>query len=111
MWGVPGSHLRDVPVTYVMRQKLNEEGKREVFHDGVEPVFDISGAVPLEVKKGSIVILDGSFVHYSGHNYSERSRHAFTLHVVEGRNTKWEADNWLLRPDHFPFRLMNSVLP
>lgn len=82
-----------------------------MFHDGEEPKFDISNAVPLEVKKGSIVLLDGAFVHYSGHNYSEDSRHAFTLHFVESRNTKWDSDNWLMRADNFPFRLMSQVVP
>lgn len=111
LWGVPGSHKVYSPITYSMKQRKNEEGAREVYHEGEKENYDISKAVPLEVKKGSVVLLDGGCVHYSGHNYSEDNRHAFTMHIVEGRNTKWDADNWLIRPDNFPFRLMNSVIP
>jgi len=107
LWGVPGSHKKDVPITYYMKQWLNSSGHKETVYEGEAPIFDISKAVPLEVKKGSVVLLNGAFVHYSDHNYSEDSRHAFTMHIVEGRETKWEADNWLIRPDNFPFRLMN----
>ena len=53
------------------------------YEEPEEPVFDIEKAVPVECPKGSVVLLDGSLVHYSHHNHSEEQRHALTLHFVE----------------------------
>ena len=55
-----------------------------------------SGYVPLEVKKGTLVVLDGLSPHLSGGNTSARSRHAYTLHAVE-RGARYPEDNWLQR--------------
>ena len=51
----------------------------------------------VEVKKGSLVLLHGRLPHYSCENKSSNSRHAYTLHVIEG-NTKYLDYNWLQRP-------------
>ena len=52
----------------------------------------------LEVKKGSLVLLHGRLTHYSSENRSDNSRHAYTLHVIEG-NSKYPKENWLQRPN------------
>ena len=52
----------------------------------------------IEVKKGSLVLLHGRLPHYSCENKSLNSRHAYTLHVIEG-NTKYLDYNWLQRPN------------
>jgi len=52
----------------------------------------------LEVKKGSLVLLHGRLPHYSCENRSAKSRHAYTLHVIEG-NSKYLDYNWLQRPN------------
>ena len=51
---------------------------------------------PLEVKKGSLVLLHGRLPHYSCENTSNKSRHAYTLHVIDG-NCKYSSNNWLQR--------------
>ena len=51
----------------------------------------------VEVKKGSLVLLHGRLPHYSCENKSLNSRHAYTLHVIDG-NTKYLDYNWLQRP-------------
>jgi len=51
----------------------------------------------VEVKKGSLVLLHGRLPHYSCENKSEKSRHAYTLHVIEGKY-KYLDYNWLQRP-------------
>jgi phytanoyl-CoA hydroxylase len=43
-------------------------------------------------------VLDGALPHRSGPNRSDRSRHAYTLHVIE-RAADYPVDNWLQRPD------------
>jgi len=59
--------------------------------------------VPLEVKKGSLIILNGLLPHRSLENKSSKSRHAYTLHLISG-NAKYLPDNWLQRPDSMPLR-------
>jgi len=62
-----------------------------------------SGAVPVEVDAGTLVVFDGLLPHYSAPNRSSRSRHAYTLHAVDGR-ARYAAANWLQRPSDFPAR-------
>lgn len=52
----------------------------------------------LEVKKGTLVLLHGRLPHYSCENNSNKSRHAYTLHVIDG-NKLYPKENWLQRPD------------
>ncbi len=52
----------------------------------------------VEVNKGSLVLLHGRLPHYSCENKSPNSRHAYTLHVIDGK-TKYLDYNWLQRPN------------
>ena len=52
----------------------------------------------LEVKKGTLVLLHGRLPHYSSENRSLDSRHAYTLHIIEG-NAKYPRSNWLQRTE------------
>ena len=52
----------------------------------------------VEVKKGTLVLLHGRLPHYSCENKSSKSRHAYTLHIIEG-NAEYSKNNWLQRPD------------
>ena len=52
----------------------------------------------LEVEKGTLVLLHGRLPHYSCENNSNKSRHAYTLHVIDG-NKSYPKENWLQRPD------------
>ena len=52
----------------------------------------------VEVKKGTLVLLHGRLPHYSCENTSPHSRHAYTLHVIDGK-TKYMDYNWLQRPN------------
>ncbi len=61
------------------------------------------GLVPLEVERGSMVVLHGLLPHWSAPNRSEHSRHAYTLHVIDG-DAEYSDDNWLQRGDDAPLR-------
>jgi len=50
----------------------------------------------VEVGKGSLVLLHGRLPHYSCENTSNKSRHAYTLHVIDG-DKKYPKENWLQR--------------
>ena len=51
---------------------------------------------PLEVRKGSLVLLHGRLPHYSCENTSAKSRHAYTFHVIDA-SSKYPKENWLQR--------------
>ena len=50
----------------------------------------------LEVKKGTLILLHGRLPDYSSQNDSKKSRHAYTLHIIDG-NCKYPSGNWLQR--------------
>ena len=52
----------------------------------------------VEVKKGTLVLLHGRLPHYSCENKSPNSRHAYTIHAIDGKS-KYLDYNWLQRPD------------
>lgn len=94
LWAIPGSH-RLGPLS---RFKRTADNKKTYF-DPPMPKYDLKGSVPLEVPRGSLVVLHGALVHYSEDNLSDASRHAYTLHVLEGEGTKYPSSNWLQRED------------
>jgi len=51
-------------------------------------------ALPLEVKAGSLVVFNGVLPHFSEANRSNKSRHAFTLHITSAE-AKYDEYNWL----------------
>ena len=59
--------------------------------------------VPLEAKKGTLIILNGLVPHSSYANRSPRSRQAYTLHVIDGA-TRYPEDNWLQPVPSLPLR-------
>jgi phytanoyl-CoA hydroxylase len=67
------------------------------------PWPDSRSAVPLEVKAGTLVVFHGLLPHYSAPNRSAHSRHAYTLHVTDGRSA-YAPSNWLQRREDFPVR-------
>ena len=52
---------------------------------------------------GTLVIFDGRAPHLSGPNHSDKSRHAYTLHVIEA-SSHYPPENWLQRGDDMPLR-------
>lgn len=62
------------------------------------PQLGETGLVPLEVSKGTCVVLHGLLPHGSHPNRSEASRLAYSLHIIDGQ-ASYPNDNWLQRPD------------
>ena len=56
-----------------------------------------------EAEAGTLVIFDGRAPHLSAANVSSKSRHAYTLHVID-RRCHYPAENWLQRGDDMPLR-------
>ncbi len=91
LWAKPGGHR----TTLRSRFKRSPAGgtEFEVFDDAP---YDIENAVPLEVKQGTCIVLDGLLPHYSLPNTSGRSRHAYTVHTIDP-NARYPSENWLRR--------------
>jgi len=59
--------------------------------------------LPAEATAGTMVMFDGRAPHMSRHNTSDKSRHAYTLHVID-TDCHYPADNWLQRGPEMPLR-------
>ena len=93
MWAVPGGHR--LPVR--SRSRLNESRTATVT-DVLDPEpYPLDNLVCLEAKRGTLVLLDGAVPHLSAANTSDKPRHAYTIHAIDG-STKYLDDNWLQRP-------------
>ncbi|MGH8136373.1 MAG: phytanoyl-CoA dioxygenase family protein [Steroidobacteraceae bacterium] len=93
MWALPGGHR--IPVK--CRSRLNESRTATVMDELDREPYPASGLVALEAKRGTLVLLDGALPHHSGPNLSDRPRHAYTIHVIDGV-ANYLPDNWLQRP-------------
>ena len=94
MWALPGGHR--IPVK--SRSRLNAERTATVT-DVLDPEpYPTEGLVALEAPRGTLVLLDGAVPHLSGANRSNKPRHAYTIHAIDGV-TKYPEDNWLPRPN------------
>ena len=58
---------------------------------------------PAEAPAGTLVIFNGRAPHLSAANRSSKSRHAYTLHVIDQR-CHYPAENWLQRSADLPLR-------
>lgn len=98
LWAINGGHRLGLKSRWLR----TAEGRMdfETYDSTPWPENELS---PLEVSKGSLILLHGLLPHRSLENRSSRSRHAYTLHLI-GANAKYPADNWLQRTENMPFR-------
>ena len=102
LWVLPGEHQNG------LRQRFCRVDGRLKTQDIPDAIpFDVARAVPLEVSRGTLVILDGLLPHYSAANVSDRSRCAYSLHTVSGK-ALYPADNWLQRGPDMALRSLSA---
>jgi len=93
LWVQPGGQLSPLREIYQVDRSTGEGMLSEL---DPTPWPRNDEAIAVEVPVGSVVIFHDHMPHYSSHNLSDRSRHAFTLHVAE-KTAKWSDKNWLQR--------------
>ncbi len=98
LWAMPGGHKLGLKSRWVR----SPVGTMEVRSFDSTP-WPEEKLVPLEVRKGSLIILNGLLPHRSLENKSSKSRHAYTLHLISG-NAKYLPSNWLQRSESMPLR-------
>lgn len=91
LWARPGGHR----TTLRSRFRRKETGGTE-FEILDNAPFEMEGMIPLEVKKGACIVLDGLLPHYSLPNKSGQSRQAYAVHTIDSR-ADYPAQNWLRR--------------
>ena len=98
LWAIPGGHKLGLKSRF-----LRAEGggtRFEVFDSTPWPEKKLQ---PLEVRKGTVIVLHGLLPHLSRENTSARSRHAYTLHVIDA-SADYPTKNWLQRSAEMPLR-------
>jgi phytanoyl-CoA hydroxylase len=98
LWAIPGGQKLGLKSRWIRDGKGGM--KFEIFDATPWPEEKL---VPLEVRKASLIILHGLLPHKSLANRSERSRHAYTLHVISG-DCSYTESNWPQGPAHNPLR-------
>lgn len=96
LWAVRGSHKDGKDGLRMLR-----EGSNTTFTGTDSGEYEHERFVALPCKAGDLVILHGSVVHKSDWNRSGRSRHAYSIHIVEDD----VGDQcWIRRDESFPFK-------
>jgi phytanoyl-CoA hydroxylase len=98
LWALPEGHKLGLKSRFV---RAADGGTRfEVFDDSPWPEENL---VPLEVEKGTLIVLHPLLPHLSRENRSAKSRHAYTLHVIDA-SSNYPAENWLQRSSEMRLR-------
>lgn len=94
LWGIPGSHKGPL---YCRSKVIDRVPHDEKYH---EVDYKQEDFVPMEMKQGDLAIFTGKFLHKSNDNLSNKSRYAYTWHLMDS-SSKWCPHNWLQR-SYFP---------
>jgi phytanoyl-CoA hydroxylase len=98
LWVIPGGHKLGLKSRFV---RVEGGGTRFEIFDNSPWAEDNQQA--LEVEKGTLIVLHPQLPHLSRENHSPKSRHAYTLHVIDA-SAKYPEDNWLQRSAEMPLR-------
>lgn len=91
LWAKAGGHRS--PLRSWFKRKAGGGTEMQVLDDSP---WDMEGMQPLEVKKGTCIVLHGLLPHYSLPNTSGKSRQAYAIHTIH-RDAVYPEENWLRR--------------
>ena len=92
LMALPGGHRGP------LRQRFHRAGEALVTDTLDATPWPDTVPVALEARRGTLVVLHGLLPHASAPNRSDRPRHAYALHLIDGC-AEYASDNWLQRPD------------
>jgi phytanoyl-CoA hydroxylase len=98
LWAIPGGHRLGLKSKF-----LRAEGGGTRIETIDNSPWPEDQARPLEVEKGTLIVLHPLLPHLSRENRSTKSRHAYTLHVIDAAS-KYPESNWLRRATDLPPR-------
>lgn len=91
LWAKPGGHNTSLRCKF--SRKIS--GGTEMISLDDTPIFT-EDMIPLEVKKGTCIVLHGLLPHFSQPNTSGRSRQAYAIHTIDSK-AHYPSINWLQR--------------
>eukprot|EP00525_Craspedostauros_australis_P013714 CAMPEP_0198124944 /NCGR_PEP_ID=MMETSP1442-20131203/41377_1 /TAXON_ID= /ORGANISM="Craspedostauros australis, Strain CCMP3328" /LENGTH=381 /DNA_ID=CAMNT_0043784459 /DNA_START=39 /DNA_END=1184 /DNA_ORIENTATION=+ len=122
LWVRPGSHKEPLRRQFIRNPEYFEEGKMDAskltflqHHENDSVTWEgglpkdqslwEAGFIPVECKAGDLLAFCGTLDHLSLPNFSDRQRHTFQLHLIEGprAGVTWSPQNWLQYPLQQPF--------
>eukprot|EP01063_Lacrimia_lanifica_P038368 TRINITY_DN814_c0_g2_i1.p1 TRINITY_DN814_c0_g2~~TRINITY_DN814_c0_g2_i1.p1 ORF type:complete len:339 (+),score=132.90 TRINITY_DN814_c0_g2_i1:71-1018(+) len=129
LWGKPGSQHDGVRRLFVRNPEYFEQGAADAVPIVFEDVAGVAqnpnegraveaeeearalGFKPYPVKAGDLVLIHGEVDHMSFTNRSDKSRHSYQLHLIEGpsEGVTWSPRNWLQYKDGAPFPKLGGV--
>lgn len=98
MYAIRGGHKLGLKKLFVRAEAGGTE-----FITLDETPFPDEELVCLDVKQGTLILLHGLLPHLSGANHSPHSRHAYTIHIIDGA-CEYAKNNWLQRGSAMPLR-------
>ncbi len=98
LWAIPGGHKLGLKSRFVRAE--NGGTRFDVFDNSP---WSEENLLPLEVEKGTLIVLHPLLPHLSRENRSAKSRHAYTLHVIDAA-ARYPETNWLQRAADVPAR-------
>lgn len=97
LWALPGGHKLGLKSRWIR----TPDGMQ--FETSDETSWPEDRLIPMEVKAGTLIVLDGLLPHRSLPNRSKKSRQAYTLHVISAK-ANYPQTNWLQRPKDMALR-------
>lgn len=91
LWAEPGGHKTPLRSWF----KRKKDGGTEMITFREDP-YETERMIPLEVKKGTCIVLSGLLPHYSLPNTSGKSRQAYAIHSINNK-ARYPEENWLQR--------------
>ncbi len=94
---IPGAHKEP------LKERNFRNGEGRLVIETLDRTPWTGEPVAVEARAGTLVIFHGRAPHRSDANRSSKSRHAYTLHVID-RACHYPVENWLQRDANLPLR-------
>jgi phytanoyl-CoA hydroxylase len=108
VWVQPGGHRGPLRRRFERAGPSDDDGTTFVALDDTPLPTPPDELVPIEAPAGTLVVLHGLLPHWSDVNRSATSRHAYSLHCIDGA-ARYPVTNWLQRPAAMPLRSLGEV--
>ncbi len=109
LWAAPGGHRTGLRKVFkrLGPDFADDDAGTEFEVLDTTPLPSPAELVPLEVRAGTMVVLNGLLPHWSDVNRSAASRHAYSLHCISAA-AEYPAWNWLQRSAELPLRRLDG---
>ncbi|CAF5069657.1 unnamed protein product, partial [Rotaria magnacalcarata] len=93
LWFIPGSHSTPTQRHYIRNPNEQEFNEGKLLINMGEDQFDENAFIPVEVKAGDAVLIDGQVAHKSEQNKSSYTRQICAFHIFESHNSIYKKEN------------------